>query len=90
MLKVYNEIQNIEFELFPNPAKNKFEISSSEFLAKNCKIELHDLNGKTLIEKEFSAGNEKVEIDVSNLASGVYLCTMRTDKKSSTKKLILD
>jgi hypothetical protein len=48
------------------------------------------LYGKTLIEKQITTGQQNVEIDVSNLASGVYFCTLKTDKKSSTKKLIIE
>lgn len=80
-------IETLRFDVFPNQAADKVEIKSSEFSTQNCQIELHDLNGKTLIKREI-IGHEKVEIDVSNLASGVYFCTIRTDKKSSTKKLI--
>lgn len=83
-------IETLQFEIFPNPSKDKLNISSSEFLTKNCTIELHDLNGKILIEKQIPSGNENIEIDVSNLASGVYFCTMKTDKKSMTKKLIIE
>jgi len=74
----------------PNPTKSKIEIKSSEFATKNCTLELHDLYGKTLLVKQIATRNEKLEIDVSNLASGIYFCTMRTDKKSSTKKLIIE
>lgn len=80
-------IETLKFDVFPNPATDKVEIKSSEFSTQNCQIELHDLNGKTLIKREI-IGHEKVEMDVSKLANGVYFCTIRTDKKSSTKKLI--
>ena len=83
-------IGTLQFDIIPNPANNKIEIRSSEFFTKNCTIELHDLYGKTLIEKQIAEGYEKVEIDVSNLAGGVYFCTLKTDKKSSTKKLIIE
>lgn len=83
-------VETLQFEIFPNPASNKFEIIISEFFTNNCKIELHDLYGKILIKKQIATGHQKAEIDVSNLASGVYFCTMKTDKKRSTKKLIIE
>ena len=90
ILGIGDEMQDIEFQIFPNPAKNKFKISSSEFLTTNCNLDLHDLFGKTLIEKQIPVGTKNIEIDVSDLASGVYFCTMKTDRKSSTKKLIIE
>lgn len=39
---------------------------------------------------QLKSGKEKSETDVSYLQSGMYFCTMRTDKKSSTKKLIVE
>jgi len=83
-------VETLQFDIFPNPTKNKFEIMSSEFATKNCTIKLHDLHGKTLLVKQIATGHEKVEIDVSNLSSGVYFCTLSTDKKNSTKKLIIE
>ena len=90
ILNSVEEIESIQFEIYPNPAKNRIKLLSSELITNNCKIELHDLYGKTLIEKQIPAGIKNIEIDVSNLASGVYFCTMKKDKKSSTKKLIIE
>jgi photosystem II stability/assembly factor-like uncharacterized protein len=83
-------LETLQFNVFPNPANNKIEIRSSEFFTKNCTIELHDVYGKILIIKQIATGYKKVEIDVCNLAGGVYFCTLKTDKKSSTKKLIIE
>ena len=78
-----------ELNIYPNPANGKLRIQSSRFKVESSIFELYDLTGKKLLEKQIVAGTETVEIDVSNLACGVYFCTMRTDKKSSTKKLII-
>ncbi len=83
-------VETLQFDIYPNPAHNKIEIRSSEFSTKNCTIQISDLNGKNLIEKQIAGGYEKVEIDVNSLAGGVYFCTLKTGKKSSTKKLIIE
>ena len=82
-------VEKLQFDIFPNPANNKVEFRSSEFATKNCSLKICDLNGKTLIEKHIPSGTETVEIDVSNLASGVYFCKILTDKGNATKKLII-
>ncbi len=48
-----------DFKIFSNPATDKIEIKNPEFIMKNCTIELHDLNGKTLIEKQIATGQDK-------------------------------
>jgi hypothetical protein len=51
-------------------------------------VEIYDLNGRKLIEKQIPAGNETMEIDVSGLATGVYFCQVKLNDKRITKKLI--
>jgi len=81
---------NIGFEIFPNPASSVVSLRSSVFSQKSSTIEIYDLNGRKLIEKQIPNGTESIEIDVSHLTSGVYCCKVSTEKKSMTKKLIIN
>jgi len=36
-------------------------------------VQIYDLNGRKRLEKHIAKGQETTEIDVSGLASGVYL-----------------
>ena len=54
----------------------------------DAKIEIYDLNGRKLLEKQIPAGRETIEIDVSHLKSGVYFCRLISENKSATQKLI--
>ncbi len=78
----------IEFELFPNPVKDKLQIRCSDFKTESGIIEICNIDGKKILKKEIRKGNENIEIDVSHLETGMYLCKISTDHKSSTKKLI--
>jgi photosystem II stability/assembly factor-like uncharacterized protein len=80
----------IEFELFPNPVIDILQIKCSDLKTENRTIQILSMDGKEVLKQEIEQGNENIEIDVSNLISGVYFCTMKTDKKSSTKKLIIE
>jgi len=75
--------------LYPNPVANEFQVSGLEFVVGAATIELYDLNGRKLLEKHIPSGTETVEIDVNNLANGVYFCTLKTNKGNATKKLII-
>ncbi len=87
---IANYNASFDFQLYPNPVNEVVRIKCPEFITKNCQVELLDMNGITMIEKQFAAGHRQVEIDVIDLKSGVYFCTIKTDKKSSSKKLIIE
>ncbi|MBU2929715.1 T9SS type A sorting domain-containing protein [Winogradskyella psychrotolerans] len=79
------EIQNNEFTIAPNPAKNKLNIklqNSSEDL----KLEVFDVLGKRI----FKGVITKLEssIDISNWKSGVYLVRISDDTETQTKRFI--
>lgn len=55
-------------------------------------LKIYDLLGQevaTLVKKQQSAGNYKVEFDGSKLASGIYLYSLHAGEFSKTKKMIL-
>jgi hypothetical protein len=79
--------------LFPNPAISVVSLhacpyGSTVFSRQSAVVEIYDLNGRKLIEKQIPAGNETIEIDVSKLATGVYFCQVKLNDKRITKKLI--
>jgi len=82
-------VETLKFEIFPNPAVSVVSLQSTVFGQQSSVIEVFDLNGRKLIEKQIPAGNETVEVDVSSLESGVYGCKLITEAKSVTKKLII-
>jgi len=55
-------------------------------------LKIYDNTGrevKTLVNEFKLAGYYKVELNGTDLASGVYFCNLQTDKFSDTKKMIL-
>jgi photosystem II stability/assembly factor-like uncharacterized protein len=85
-----NEVtETLQFEIFPNPAKDKLQVAGCGLQVEDVTIELYDLNGRKLIEKQIPAGSEIVEVDVSSLQSGIYFCRLISEKFSITKKLII-
>ncbi len=88
ILSIGEETQAIAFKLFPNPVSDKFEVWSAEFEVDDGKIELYELSGKKLLEEHIAKGKKSIEIDVSDLESGMYLCNITIGKRSSTKKIV--
>jgi hypothetical protein len=73
-------------ELYPNPAKNEFTLvhSNSQYYT----IQLVDVSGRIL--KTINATENKVNINISDLASGVYFVKTYFGKQQTLNKLILN
>ena len=74
--------------VYPNPANNVLNIDIETTEAENVTLTLCDILGKTLKTQHFSttAQMSTCSIDVSDLAKGMYLLRVKTDKGITTKK----
>jgi hypothetical protein len=77
------------YRLFPNPAQNQFRVSGFRLNDNGGTIELYDLNGRKLQEKNIPVGYEEINMDVSRLQSGIYFCRLVVKDISVTKKIII-
>jgi len=82
-------LNKTEIVVFPNPASDKISLQSAVFRQQSTTVALFDSNGRKLLEKQIMQGNEEVTLDVSGLKSGVYICTLKTERGNTTKKLII-
>jgi hypothetical protein len=80
----------IAFEIYPNPAKGKLNIFCSEFKSEVGTIEILSIEGRTLQKKTVGKENEVIEINLTDLAAGMYLCRITLGIKSSTSKLFIE
>jgi len=72
------------FEVFPNPANDFLNFRSHE---QNLKVEILDICGKLLHEKDFGAADHKISI--SHLPPGIYIIRAFTaDGEAWTEKII--
>ena len=89
-------IQNTPLEasataVFPSPADNQvnLKISLAE-ISDNVAVKLVDLNGKILQAHTYSnVQNATYQYNVQDLAAGVYLLHVQTDKGQSMKKVVI-
>lgn len=80
-------VENNDFAIFPNPAKNKINISQ-EFVTANAQITVTNVYGKNVKVQTLSMGNNS--LDISNLAKGIYLLNINNNGKSVTKKFVVE
>jgi hypothetical protein len=78
-----------QINLFPNPAREKFQVEGFGLQIYGGKVEIYDLNGRKLLQKHIPTGTENIEVDVSHLKNGVYFCRLISEKYSTTQKLII-
>ena len=72
-----NELTNIKILAYPNPAINSITISLKA--TGEIALTATDISGKIVLNSTELLLNEKAEIDISTLESGVYLLKIRTN-----------
>lgn len=88
-----NEIpKSIDFTIYPNPTNEIVNIQLSGNLVESPKIKIYDIIGKLVYEKNnfdnFASQNLSFRVD--NLTTGIYLISVQTNDKTTTKKLIIN
>ncbi|RWX00359.1 T9SS type A sorting domain-containing protein [Flavobacterium cerinum] len=81
-----NENTLTSLSVYPNPANDVVNVTNAENILVNG-ITVTDLNGRTVKSSKFD-GVANAQINISDLASGVYMMTVSSDKGSMTKKIV--
>jgi subtilisin-like proprotein convertase family protein len=81
-----NEL-DIALIMYPNPAQNQVTITNSSNIQLE-KAAIYDMNGKLISQFDLSTMQGEKVIDVSNLATGVYMVQINSDNSSAVKRLI--
>ncbi len=77
---------------YPNPFNPSTTINFSIPQQTNVSLKVYDVLGKEvaeLVNEEMSSGSFKVDFDASNLSSGIYFYTLRTNEFFKTKKMLV-
>ena len=81
------EIQNSEFELYPNPASKVVTISVNNLEIQNSKFEIVSLSGQVV--DQFEIHNSKFTIDLTSLPAGAYFVRLTGQQQTAVRKLIV-
>jgi len=79
-------------DCYPNPVKDKVTMHFKVNSTNQISIELFDIQGrksKTLVNGVYASGEHKVEVELSDLATGTYIYEMKTGFYKESKKLII-
>ena len=75
------------FSMFPNPAKVVLNIELNNIT--NATLSIYDIQGKLIVEQSVSQ-EQNLELNVSDLQSGMYFVKLNTGTKELVKKLIIE
>jgi len=85
--------QNLNVELFPNPATEKAILTYELQSATDVNFAMYDVLGKEIKTEKIKHDNAGIftkEIEISTLSKGIYFVKLEINKISVTKKLILE
>ena len=75
---------------YPNPFVDQFVVQFNLFESENVQVKLTDISGKTVLTKDFGKkrdGLHYLEIDVPELASGLYIFSLQSGKNVINRRL---
>jgi len=83
-----NEINNFEFEIYPNPVIDIVNLTFENNFENMFKVEIYDTLGRlSFTQNKFSTGN-KLSINISELERGIYILKLYNNNKISVKRII--
>ncbi|WP_158848590.1 T9SS type A sorting domain-containing protein [Algibacter sp. L1A34] len=83
-LSTNNLEQELGLSLYPNPTNGVVNVKNSSNT--NVAITVYDLNGRALLNKKVT--NTTSEINITNLASGVYLFKVKSENGEFVKRIL--
>lgn len=78
-LKPEKEEERNGILIYPNPAQNNFKVQCLKFKVGFCVIEVFDIFGRKVKEKEIPKGQNEIEVDVEGWRKGLYLIRVRDE-----------
>jgi hypothetical protein len=81
-----DEFFSSKFSVSPNPANSVINIANADNMLVNG-VTVTDLNGRTVKNVSFE-GVASAQVNVSDLASGMYILNVTSDKGTATKKFV--
>lgn len=78
-------------KLYPNPASNSVNVTFSSEESGEALVTVMNIMGQTVMSEvaAINEGYNKLNLGISNLKSGVYMINIKTNRGTSTQKLIV-
>ncbi|MGB3077499.1 MAG: T9SS type A sorting domain-containing protein, partial [Saprospiraceae bacterium] len=83
----YAPLNEIQWQIFPNPAHDILYVSTESQTVKDGQLEVTDLLGHILLKQAIAKGSSNNFIELSSLPVGIFLITIQDDKGTSSTRL---
>lgn len=78
------------FSVYPNPNNGSFTIQSDKFSSDKIKVQVYDMRGRMIYNKEYNGSNSFNEnIRMNNAEAGVYLLSVSDGMNKDVKRIII-
>ena len=81
------ELATNKFYAYPNPASHILNISGSNSIQRVSQIEILSLEGRLLMQQK-PANESTLQVDISALPQGMYLCKITNGNQQQTLKFL--
>lgn len=81
------DITFTDLSIYPNPTRDILQIVSPSF-TQDTSIRVYDIHGREIGKYTLDSVSNTVEVDLSNVASGIYFVYVTSGKKSITRQVI--
>jgi len=81
-----NDLSN-SISIYPNPNNGNFKVEIIDVSLKNILLEIRDISGR-IIHKQ-TINKQLNDINVSNLAKGIYTVTLKSEGKQTVKRIVI-
>ena len=82
-----NEQEEISISVSPNPVKSILTVRTLQMLESDLRIDLTDLNGKTILSTRMSSSEISKQLDLSPLPATMYMLHLKSENGRTIKNL---
>ena len=75
-------------EIWPNPTNGPLQISFSEELSGEVDVAIYNVDGRFVRQERLQSGVKNSELDLSDLAAGVYLLRLQHESTSEVVRIV--
>ena len=85
------DISSYKLNIYPNPFKDKLNISFHSNQQENAIVEIYNQSGVLIkiINQESQIGNQEIEINTEDMSNGIYFINLKIGNSRISKKIVL-
>jgi choice-of-anchor B domain-containing protein len=85
-----NSIEGVSVAVYPNPAHDFVQVTSSEPLPTTVRIALVSTAGQVLLQRDFQTGTTSLSLPVSDYPAGIYIFKMASEHEVLVKRIVVE